>query len=65
MSDSNSAAGVPTRWGLLPVVISLALGSGAAVVVPSEYGRDPRPTKQLRCLFRRNHTTWRAWRGCT
>jgi hypothetical protein len=35
---------LPLKAGLLPVALFLALGLGAAIVVPSDYGTNPRPT---------------------
>lgn len=35
---------LPLKLGLLPVAVFLLLGLGAALVVPSDYGTNPRPT---------------------
>ena len=35
---------LPLKAGVLPVGLFLALGVGAALVVPSDYGMNPRPT---------------------
>jgi hypothetical protein len=34
----------PLKLGLLPLVVFLVFGLGAALLVPSDYGADPRPT---------------------
>lgn len=35
---------LPLRLGLIPLALYLVLGAGAAIVVPSDYTTDPRPT---------------------
>lgn len=39
-----SARTLPLKWGLIPLALYLLLAGGAACLVPSDYGGDPRPT---------------------